>query len=59
MPSYFAGIDSLAPALAMLAAIILLVFGVRLVRRPVDRTKGVLMLVMAAVLVGNVVIWTA
>lgn len=45
-------------AVAMIAAAILLWFGIRLTRRPDDRTKGVLMIVMAAVLVGNVAIWT-
>ena len=44
--------------IAMIAALILLWFGVRLIRRPVDRVKGILMIVMAAVLVGNVAIWT-
>ena len=48
----------LAPAVAMLAAFALVIGGLRLVRRPADRTKGVLMLVCAAVLIGNVLIWT-
>lgn len=47
-----------ASAIAMLAAIALAIGGVALMRRPEARTKGVLMLVMAAVLVGNVAIWT-
>lgn len=47
-----------ASAIAMLAAIALAVGGVALVRRPEARTKGVLMLVMAGVLVINVAIWT-
>jgi hypothetical protein len=45
-------------AVAVIAALILLWFGIRLLRRPADRLKGVLMIVMAAVLVGNVAIWT-
>lgn len=45
-------------AVAMIAAVILLWFGIRLARRPDDRVRGVLMIVMAAVLVGNVAIWT-
>lgn len=51
---------SLAPTLAMLAAFALAFFGARLAWRPgPERTKGGLMLVMAAVLVGNVLIWAA
>ena len=50
--------NALAPSIAMLAALALVIGGVRLVRRPAERTKGVLMLVCAAVLVGNVLIWT-
>jgi hypothetical protein len=50
---------TLAPTLAMLAAFFLAVFGARIVwQRGPDRTKGVLMLIMAVVLVGNVLIWT-
>ncbi|WP_375382164.1 hypothetical protein [uncultured Sphingomonas sp.] len=50
--------DTLAPALAMLATFALAVVGARLVWLGTDRRKGVLMLVMAAVLLGNVVVWT-
>ena len=49
--------QTLAPTIAMFAAFALAFFGVRQLRTP-DRTKGILMLVMAAVLVGNVLIWT-
>ena len=49
--------QTLAPTIAMFAAFALAVFGARQLRTP-DRTKGILMLVMAAVLVGNVLIWT-
>ncbi|WP_026046588.1 hypothetical protein [Sphingomonas sp. PAMC 26621] len=52
------GVESLAPAIAMLAAFACLIGGVRLIWRRSDVRKGVLMLVMAAVLVGNVAIWT-
>ena len=45
-------------AVAVLAALFLAYFGVRLSFRPDTRTKGVLMVVMALVLVGNVLIWT-
>ena len=47
-----------APAIAMFAAFALALFGARLTWRGTDRTRGVLMLVMAAVLVANVAIWT-
>lgn len=47
-----------APAIAMAAAVLLVVFGARLLIRRETRFKGALMLVMAAVLVGNVAIWT-
>ena len=47
-----------APALAMFAAFACLAGGAYLLVSRRDRTKGVLMLVMAAVLVGNVLIWT-
>ena len=45
-------------ALAMLAAFALLFGGVRLARRPAERRRGLLMIVAAAVLVGNVLVWT-
>jgi len=46
-----------ALALAMIAAFLLAVFGAKLARGA-DRKRGILMLVAAAVLVGNVLIWT-
>lgn len=52
------GLNAAAPALAMLAAFALVFGGVAIVRKGEDRRKGVLMLVMAAVLVANVMIWT-
>jgi high-affinity Fe2+/Pb2+ permease len=52
------GLEQAAPAIAMVAAFVLVWFGVRLAMRPDTRTKGVLMVVMAAVLVGNVLVWT-
>lgn len=42
----------------MLAAIACLVGGAYLIATRRDRRKGVLLLVMAAVLAGNVAIWT-
>lgn len=47
-----------APAIAMLAAFACLIGGGWLIRTGSDRRKGVLMLVMAVVLIGNVLIWT-
>lgn len=52
-----AEMEQAAPAITMLAAFALALFGAKLLRTP-DRTKGALMLVMAAVLVANVLIWT-
>jgi len=52
------GIASAAPAIAMLACFACIGGGVWLIRDGRDRRKGVLMLVMAAVLLGNVLIWT-
>ena len=43
-------------ALAMLAAFILLIGGVKLVAR--DRQRGLLMIAAAIVIVANVLIWT-
>ena len=52
------GMQDMAYAVAMIAAAILVYFGLRLSRRADTRTKGVLMVVMAVVLVGNVLVWT-
>ena len=47
-----------ALALAMIAAIVLIIFGVKLAARGDDRKRGVLMIVAALVLIANVLIWT-
>ena len=47
-----------ALALAMIAAFLLIVFGVRMAIKGGDRKRAALMIVAAAVLVGNVVILT-
>ena len=52
------GFAAAAMAIAMLAAFALVFGGLKLARRPEDRMRGVLMIVAAAVLVGNVLIWT-
>ena len=45
-------------AVAMLAACLLIIGGIKLAMRKADRGRGILMIVAALVLVGNVVIWT-
>ena len=52
------GFASAALALTMLAALLLLVFGVRLALRPADRQRGLLMIACAIIFIGNVLIWT-
>ncbi len=51
-------IAAAAPAIAMLGAFACLFGGGYLIAKGRDRKRGVLMLVMAAVLVANVLIWT-
>jgi hypothetical protein len=51
-------IAAAAPAIAMLAVFACVIGGIAILRRGDNRLKGVLMLVMAAVLLGNVLIWT-
>jgi cell division protein FtsW (lipid II flippase) len=48
-----------ALAVAMIAAFLLIVFGVRMAMKGGDRKRAALMIGAAAVLVGNVVIMTA
>jgi len=52
------GISSIAITIAMIAAFLLLAGGVKLVLAHQTRTRGVLMIVMALVIVTNVMIWT-
>ena len=51
-------IASAALGIAMIAAFLLALGGIRLVRRGEHRQQGWLMIVAALVLVGNVLIWT-
>ena len=51
-------ISQAAPAIAMIGAFACIIGGIAKVRRGPDRRKGVLLLVMAAVLIGNVLVWT-
>jgi high-affinity Fe2+/Pb2+ permease len=52
------GLISIILTVGMLAAFALVVGGIKLVRHKEDRGRGVLMLIAAAVLVGNVAILT-
>ncbi|MEO5773298.1 MAG: hypothetical protein ABIQ32_04165 [Sphingomicrobium sp.] len=52
------GISSAAPAIAMIAAFVLAVGGTKLALSCESRTRGMLMIAAAAVLLGNVLIWT-
>lgn len=58
MTGPLAPIASAAPAIAMLAAFACLIGGGYLIAKRRNRAKGALLLVMAAVLVFNVAIWT-
>jgi hypothetical protein len=51
-------IASAALAVAMLAAFLLVLGGIRLIRGSEHRQQGWLMIVAAMVLVGNVLVWT-
>jgi hypothetical protein len=50
--------SAIAFGLAMVAAFLLLAGGVKLTRSPQSRTRGLLMIVAAAVIIMNVMIWT-
>jgi hypothetical protein len=47
-----------ALALTMIAAFLLLIFGIRQAIRPADRQRGLLMIGCGIIFVGNVLIWT-
>jgi hypothetical protein len=51
-------IGEAALAIAMIAAFLLIIGGVRLAIRKEDRGRGILMIGAAAALVANVLIWT-
>lgn len=42
----------------MIAAMLLLVFGVRQAMRPADRQRGLLMIACGIIFIANVLIWT-
>ena len=52
------GLGEAAMAIAMIAAFLLIIGGVRLAMRKDERGRGFLMIGAAAVLVANVLIWT-
>ena len=52
------GLSSTVMAIAMLAACLLIVRGIKMATRKADRGRGMLMILAALVLIGNVVIWT-
>ncbi len=58
MREVLAATASAAPAIAMLAVFACAIGGGYLLATRRDRKKGALLLVMAAVLLGNVLIWT-
>ena len=49
---------SAALALTMIAAFLLIGFGIRQVMRPADRQRGLLMIACGIVFIANVLIWT-
>jgi len=49
---------SAALAITMIAAMLLLIFGVKQALRPADRQRGLLMIACGIVFIGNVLIWT-
>jgi hypothetical protein len=51
-------ITSAALAVTMIAAMLLLGFGIRLAMRPEDRQRGLLMIACGMIFVVNVLIWT-
>ncbi|AGH48415.1 MULTISPECIES: hypothetical protein [Sphingomonadales] len=58
MQSILEGVAGIAPAIAMLAVFALVAGGLYLMRKRHSRGKGALMLVAAAVLLANVMLWT-
>lgn len=51
-------IASAALAITMIAAFLLLAFGIRQAMRPADRQRGLLMIGCGIVFIANVLIWT-
>ena len=49
---------SAALAVTMIAAMLLLIFGVKQALRPADRQRGLLMIACGVIFIANVLIWT-
>ena len=49
---------SAALAVTMIAAALLLIFGVKQALRPADRQRGLLMIACGIIFIANVLIWT-
>ena len=47
-----------ALGITMIAAFLLLVFGIRQAMRPADRQRGLLMIACGIIFIANVLIWT-
>jgi len=45
-------------AITMIAAMLLLIFGVKLALKPEERQRGLLMIACGIIFIGNVLIWT-
>ncbi|AXJ94255.1 MULTISPECIES: hypothetical protein [unclassified Sphingomonas] len=58
MTGPLAGIAQAAPAIAMIGCFACLIGGGAMWAKGQDRKKAVLLLIMAAVLLGNVMIWS-
>jgi high-affinity Fe2+/Pb2+ permease len=52
------GLGSSVMAIAMIAAFLLTIGGIKLARRKEERVRGILMMAAAAVLIANALIWT-
>ena len=53
--------ESFGPAalgITMIAAFLLLIFGVKQALRPADRQRGLLMIACGVIFIANVLIWT-
>jgi len=58
MPPALTAIAHAAPAIAMIGVFACLIGGATMIAKRRDTKKGVLLLIMAAVLLGNVLVWT-
>ena len=56
--SILAGFGSAALGITMIAAFLLLGFGIRQAMRPEDRQRGLLMIACGIIFIANVLIWT-